>query len=257
MVKEVKAYTANNIADINNILIDVMSNHNNELFWWRGQSDSTWTLQPALFHKGFNLNESSMHVRFANYAKVRYKDAPPIIDYPSWLFLMQHYGLPTRLLDWTQSPLVALHFAVKNLIRHNVDGVIWGISPTRLNNNTVSIPAILNPSHKLVNPVIHAAWKVEKPQESKIDAIAISAQHIDVRQMIQSSEFTIHGKNTDLQNLASASEFLVKIIIPSSYKLGFKELLNAFHINDSYLFPDLEHLSKQLRTMKFSFNDNW
>ena len=192
-----------------------------------------------------------MAVRFRNYAKVRHQEVPDIRDGPAWLFLMQHYGLPTRLLDWTQSPLIAAHFIVRELESIEKDGVVWGLQPTLLNKYQAESETILGIGNKIVQPIFADAWKGASSAPESAKVLAITAQHIDVRQMVQSSEFTLHGTPHPIEELQNADRFVVQIKIPSAAKRGIQQSLNLLHIKDSYLFPDLEHLAKELQQSQY------
>lgn len=244
-----QSYVAANLATYSTSVLNATRHFNDRMLWWRGHNISSWTLHPSIYHKELSENETDMAVRFRNQARVRHSDVPDINDGPSWLFLMQHYGLPTRLLDWTFSPLIALYFAVQDDSNDDEDGIVWGLMPTAFNNDQVGVEAIIGTGGIPARKVFSNVWsnppeKVEAPQ-----IMAINTQHVDIRQMIQASEFTIHGSDVGINNLQNAEQFLVSITIPAVTKGGFRQLLKILNFTDSYLFPDLEHLAKQIQTL--------
>jgi len=107
--------------------------------FWRGHGNSEWPLLPQVFRPNLQApdfpkyNERVLISAFQARAPSRsHVKVPESGDYSGWLFFAQHYGLPTRLLDWTESPLIALYFAVENPEEKD-DGCIWALRPGGLN----------------------------------------------------------------------------------------------------------------------------
>ena len=247
-------YIATDLSTYLSAIVTATRNFDNNTLWWRGQSRKSWSLHPSIYHRDLAKNETNMCVQFRNQAKVRHRDVPDIHDTTSWLFLMQHYGLPTRLLDWSDSPLIALFFAIKNITADDEDGVIYGLSPTDLNFKEIALKGIVGTGNPTARKVFDNAWVNPGEKKDATNILAINTQHVDIRQMVQASQFTIHGINTSLHELDGASEYLVSIIIPREFKEAFRQIINLFHINDSYLFPDLEHLARQIQSLNYSEN---
>src|SRR5262249_16255651 len=102
--------------------------------FWRGHADFKWSLTPEVFrsnHSGQAYPEVTLIRSFMGQRESRSQRCPPYNDLNGWLILARHFGLPTRLLDWSMSPLTALFFAVQEL--DETDGALWALNPGHLN----------------------------------------------------------------------------------------------------------------------------
>src|SRR5690242_14333114 len=98
-----------------------------EHLWFRGEpADTPTPLLPKLYRRPHN--ENKLLQTFRQRAPVSSSYCPEVKATDQWLFLVQHVGLPTRLLDWSESGLVGLFFA---LLCKNP--VVWIIDPFELN----------------------------------------------------------------------------------------------------------------------------
>lgn len=109
--------------------------------WFRGNHDYEFGLVPSVFRDTFKYNESKMIEEF----KRRYADhARTHICQIDWLTLMQHYGLPTRLLDWSSNLLVGLYFACQNPLdlKDSTDGALFILDAAALKNDPQTMALI-------------------------------------------------------------------------------------------------------------------
>ncbi|MFZ1084373.1 MAG: FRG domain-containing protein, partial [Terracidiphilus sp.] len=99
--------------------------------WFRGQSKFDYDLRPGIFRQGtsygYSFHESKMYREFQRrHTEVQLERD----DVSEWLPIMQHYGLPTRLLDWTTNLLVGLYFCCSR--RREEDGALFAFNPSTL-----------------------------------------------------------------------------------------------------------------------------
>ncbi|HVZ82371.1 MAG TPA: FRG domain-containing protein [Terracidiphilus sp.] len=224
--------------------------------WFRGQQRKNWELIPSLVRIGRFDRETEDDIReeFATRAPALSRFEPlPVNDWDLY-FLMQHYGAPTRLLDWTESPVIALYFAVRDNPGH-YDSAVWMLDPYELNRRVARKNEVVSPSAQGVSKSDSrrvAPWLPERWSKAKLPEgpIAIFPTHIARRISSQKACFTVHGSALHgfRKFVRGRDACLKKVILPGRSVKNIRRSLEQIGIDDTTIFPDLEGLGRALST---------
>ncbi len=236
--------------------------------WFRGHSSSDYKLNSGLYRISTNLidvrnSENNIFNCFINYGDYY---CNKFYDNKDWnvLFLMQHYGLPTRLLDWTDSFLTALYFAIIDK-KENQNACVWMLAPIELNkkcNNLYEEGA----DHRYENIALltldslpNRIIKYRKFFEGhvNIDSFAIVPRRSNDRLISQNGFFTVQGTVGQTLEEEVSSEILIKIDINNNLYKECKKFLEVSGINYYSLYGGLEGLCKYLKNelLKIEFHN--
>ena len=171
----------------------------------------------------------------------------------NWLALGQHRGLPTRLLDWTYSPLVALHFATDDPATFHTDGVVWCVNFIEANKR---LPARLR---RTLEHEGSDTFTVEMLQSFKslkdFDALRrdpfvvfVEPPAVDRRILNQHALFSLMSSPTARLDswLERHPKLFRKVTVPAALKWEIRDKLDQANVNERVLFPGLDGLSRWL-----------
>jgi len=224
----------------------------NNVIWFRGHKVATWELRPSLWRDYTPAEERNFTNRFRSRAAIRRPVSPRRDDYAGWLSLMQHYTLPTRLLDWTRSPLIAAYFAVTAYAPKDVepkDAIIWMLWPHWLNVREgfedLTYPIDSNTSLKMLEPAF-------KGGEENNKVMAVMAVEHDLRMFVQQGAFTIHSERAPLNERNEGYEYrgipyLQPLLIEKEHVHRMALEVHACSIVRGDIFPDLQSLAEEYR----------
>ncbi len=198
---------------------------------------------PSFYRHERQVSEMTLIKKFRQNATLLTNQSS-ISDF-EWLFIMQHHGVPTRLLDWTESSLVALYFACCD--NNNADAALWILLPTELNKHsgiepeeTFDIPGIA----ELGN---YSPLSYHEDRTNTMGPAAALTSRNTSRMQAQQGTFTIfHKKTTAIEEIGD-KKHTWRYIIPSEKKSEILSELKICGIDRFQLFPELSSIGETLK----------
>ena len=229
--------------------------------WYRGCGKSSYELIPTLYRHPTSKSvgdlmdlESQIIDRFKE-RSMPYLPGRLTGDW-EYLFLMQHYGVPTRLLDWTENPFFALFFALLSADCKNSNGekqysddaAVWILNPVDWNQWALKEISFSGGILSFESDYLQAYLPKTNWEYMSDKPLAIYGVYNSPRIAAQRGVFTIFGKTTcKMESKKFPETALSKLIIPKDHIASIFDELTSIGITDSSLFPDLEGLARELK----------
>ena len=215
-------------------------------FWLRGHSDFTWKLRPsALRYRSEEKRNKALNLLsdFKRFVEIKLKNPPGPKEGLKWIQLAQHYGLPTRLLDWTQNASIALYFAC---LEPEKNGLVFVLNPVDLNQEVDPKRPRVFDAHLDADLIDKYLELSGKRNPNGLKTIAIHPTWNSERIMIQQGVFTLHGSR-DFNLTVKQASSLVYLPIPKKVKTSLLKELDRVGVCEMSIFPESEHVCKYLK----------
>lgn len=243
-------------------------NPTNVGFLYRGMDDN-YPLLPGVLRKTFDENKNHKYALGSELGMLRHfiQEASPIInlnskEYVRWLEIAQHYGMPTRLLDWTENPLVALFFAC--IDKRQKDGTLWilhkpnyaiwkdtnneQINKSTFEDNIFNLISRRDCSHKY--PFLYTPYYFDTRMSAQSSWFMVwGTEELSFEDMLNDDCYISQTKKTDMPG-----NFAHKLYIKSCDKQRIMRELDTCGINSKTLFPGLEGVGKYIE-WKYHFDN--
>jgi FRG domain len=238
----------------------------NSPLWYRGCADANHVLLPSLYRHPTTKDAAKL-IELEGKILSRFKQRSVLYQHRSlvdkWehLFYMQHFGVPTRLLDWTENPYIGLYFALcrapdryhDNTPIFENDAAVWVLNPVNWNRKVLED---ISWSAEILSPPDDAPLSGYEPGQSSTMVrnlpVAIHGTYNSYRIVAQRGVFTIFGKSLipmeqTYENLRFSPGALIKLVIPAERRAALFSSLLSIGITDSVVFPDLDGLAKETK----------
>lgn len=220
---------------------------------FRGRADAGEDLRTSLLRLGGEPEQLEGHLlrAFRRYAQ---RTDVPFDSTWNWLALAQHHGLPTRLLDWTFSPYVALHFVTGSLHRFDLDGVVWCVDYVRVHELAPKAlrERLGEEGAQVFSPDVleEAVGGLRELEQLSRDPFVVFMEPpaLDDRIVNQYALFSLvsHARTRLDSWLESHPDLVRRIVIPAGLKWEVRDKLDQANITERVLFPGLDGLSRWL-----------
>lgn len=225
---------------------------------FRGGPDAASDLSTSLMRLGAGYKklarlESHMIRNFRKYAHIS-AEAQLGSSLWNWLALAQHHGLQTRLLDWTYSPMVAMHFVTENLKHYDIDGQVWCV------NHRAAARLLPKPLRKvaeregsdvftaqMLDHVANELGAFDKLSREDF-VVFLEPPSLDARIVNQFALFSLMNQPARGLHvlLEKHPELAKRIVIPAALKWEVRDKLDQAGITERMLYPGLDGLSRWL-----------
>jgi hypothetical protein len=220
--------------------------------WFRGLDKSIHALLPKLMRDGKAADEvfereKRLLTRFRQRSLPYWPAGYPQSDWEH-LFAMQHYGLPTRLLDWSENLFVAAHFAMANPIADDASKpAIWCVDPVAWNRATPVLSEYGETIHVLTTADEEAdPYRPESAKRRGKSPVAIFGTHNSQRIVAQRGTFMIWGNEPKPLETFAAQATLWKIEVTGARAELAREL-TALGFGETMVFPEMPSLANELK----------
>jgi FRG domain-containing protein len=208
--------------------------------WYRGHTNAAWQLIPSLLRDP--RVASKERFLFNEYSRYSTRLVGQKRNEWELLFDMQHYGIPTRLLDWSESLGVAVAFTVLQRYGEVSDSAVYVLDPVRLNEKS-GIEGIKRVDDDQAFSYREVYWN-HRPFAPEYP-IAIDPPFQNERMYAQRGTFTVHGRNTEPLEHQRPRE-VRRVVLPRAALGGATEFLEHGGFNEFSIYPDLFGMARHL-----------
>ena len=227
------------------------------VIWFRGQARAADGLVPSFHQRNMAIaDEIYMMNLFKQSAHELIQGQAPFSEW-EWMFLMRHHGLPSRLLDWTENPLVGLYFAARTPEGTRANGALWCLLPSQLNkwslawpDDNFALPMFtenqsefpLGENEALLS---YLPSRLRRPRPRVPPPLPAAAMAVRTSKRIQAQlgVFTIHHLDKVPLERAGDRSHIWRFIIPAAQKARIQAQLRRIGVTRRALFPELDNVA--------------